>query len=183
MAVNPTKAALGPGEAFTGAGTVSDEYVSLGGTFGGAKFSVEQDFADLMMDQLGSKAMEVALVGFLPSLELPLAEYTLDNWSLVMPGSEVLGSTQHGFRYNGNVGTQAIRDGITQRVTFQPYVRGVGDTNQESWLTLPVGFLQASKISADYSTKGQRVITATVMGLPDVDDDNNRLIMGYATPA
>lgn len=183
MAINSTKAALGPGEAFTGWGLVSDPYVSLGGTMGGAKFNVEQEFADLMMDQLGSKAMEVSLVGFLPSLELPLAEFTLANWSLVMPGSTVAGSTNQGFRYNGNIGTQAIRDGITRRITFKPYVRGVADSDAESWITLPVGFLQSSKITADYSTKGQRVITATAMGLPDVNDANNRLILGFADPS
>ncbi len=183
MSVNSTKAALGPGEAFTGWGLVSNPYVSLGGTMGGAKFNVEQEFADLMMDQLGSKAMEVALVGFLPSLELPLAEYTLSNWSLVMPGSTVAGSANPGFRYNGNIGTQAIRDGYTHRITFKPYVRGVADSDAESWITLPCGFLQSTKVSADYSTKGQRTINATAIGLPDVNDANNRLILGFADPS
>lgn len=182
MAVNPNKAALGPGEAFTGWGLPSNPYVTMGGTMGGAKFNVEQDFADMVMDQLGTKANDVALVGFLPSLELPLAEYTLDNWALAMPGATVLGSDNHGFRYNGNIGSQAIRDGLTRRVTFKPYVRGAPDGDAESWITLPVGFVQASKITAEYSTKGQRVINTTVMGLPDQADNNNRLILGFANP-
>ena len=76
MAVNSTKAALGP-ERLSPDGTCLQPVRVARWHDGRRQVQRGAGFADLMMDQLGSKAMEVALVGFLPSLELPLAEYTL----------------------------------------------------------------------------------------------------------
>ena len=177
--VTTTASRMGAAVMFAGAGTVSDPAVSMGGTDGGINGTVETEHFEHKFDQTGTAPVDLTRTGFRARFEANFAEVTLDNLVNSFPGDAITGSDPNRtVKLNGNVGQQALRDGLSERYTLIPQIApDEYVTDSEEVLVIPVGYAMGN-LSLPYGVTDHRVFSTTTEALPDTRDSNTRLIFG-----
>ena len=181
--VTVTNSRMGAGMLFKGAGTVSSPATSMGGTDGGINGSVETEHFEHKFDQTGTAPVDLTRTGFRARFEAEFAEVTLDNLVNSFPGDAVTGANpDRTVKLNGNIGQQALRDGLGDRYTLIPQIApDEYVTDSEECLVIPVGYCMGN-LALPYGVTDHRKFSTIIEALPDTSDSNTRIIFGLGAP-
>lgn len=173
----------GAGVVFRGLGLSSSPAVSLGATNGGINAMVESEYFGLKADQTGTSDCDKVNVGFSARIEASLAEVTLDNLVNAFPGVLVTAADPDNvIKLNGNIGQQALRDGVTNQFTILPQISsGTYSSNSEEAVVIPKGYAMGN-VSLPFGVTDQRVANVTIEALPNTLDNNTRIQFGLGRP-
>jgi len=166
---------LGPTENFFG--TAGGE-LTLGFTSGGTTINVEDDRTDLVADQLGTSPADQAITGRGATVEMELAETTLENLLIVLPGARLVvdsgDPTKKKLVLRNPVGTQMVKDGFAKSLLIKKFVGGAASSDPQDFIRF---FLAAptGALSLPFNVADQRTYAVTFQCFPDTSNSDRAL--------
>lgn len=143
-------------------------------TIGGVNFTIETQYREQKIDQLGETVVKKVIIGRNASVTVPFAEKDLDVIPKVVAGSElVTDGTGSKVSIKTGVGTDLLT--IADKVVIKP----VGyESDPDKWVTLPLAYPEAD-LNYAYDNDNERITNITFSATPD--DDGVIAILGDET--
>ena len=157
---------LGPCAVYFG---IAGSEVNLGYTKGGVKVRFSEEYAALVDDQHGTKPQERVLVGQGAEIDVPMAEYTLENMAFALHQQyQILGGKKIVVGEN-KIGTK-VRDTYANSLLLKKYVAGLPSTAVEDWIRFPKAAPTVTTLELMFNATDQRVISAVFYAFFDDND-------------
>lgn len=139
--------------------------VDLGHTKDGVSFKIDRKFKDLTVDQYGDTPVDFALTGQEVTVEVPLAEVTLDNLNVAVPeGAHAQAGSGVTLKERLGIGTDSgyLLSADAKQLILHPTSKAAGDDTEDITLykVVPV-----DAIALDYKIDAQRVVKVTFKAL------------------
>lgn len=136
--------------------------VDLGYTKGGVEVEVTTDTHQVTIDQFGNTPIKEYIMGRQIVVRAPLAETTIENMSLTMPGTTVSGLD--GKKANVSVGTGVDLLDIADELRIHPV--GLDESDESEDLVIPLA-ATAGAMRFAYKLDEERVFNVEFNGYPD----------------
>lgn len=161
MARDIGKIELGPAIVEFGTG---QDVISFETTIGGVNFTIETQYREQTIDQLGETVVKKNIIGRNASVTVPFAEKDLEVIPKVVAGSELVeDGTGKKVLIRTGVGIDLLE--IADKVVIKP----VGYENDASkWVTLPLAYPEAD-LNYSYDNDNERITNITFTSTPDAD--------------
>jgi len=146
--------------------------VDLGHTKDGVSFSYEPDIADVTVDQYGSSPINKVLIGENLQMKLSLAEQTLANMKVALPGaSHETGAEGSRLEIGRNCGYEL--DNEAHLLRLHPIANEASDLSEDVVIYKAVA---VEAVETNYKVDEQRVLEVTFQALIDeTKSEGNRL--------
>lgn len=147
----------------------------LGYTKGGVEVEVATETHSTTVDQFGNTPISQYIMGRNITVRAPLAETTIENLALTMPGTEVEGTTEKKATVSTGIGTN-LRD-VAQELRLHPIGLAESDTSED--LVIPLA-ATAGAMTFAYRVDEERIFNVEFTGYPD--NDGRLFYIGVDTP-
>lgn len=145
--------------------TVKFDTTDLGFTKGGVEVEVTTDTHEVTVDQMGNTPIDEIIMGRKVTVKVPMAETTLENLVLVMPGATLVtdGTTPTKKKVVVTTGVSTSLLSLAKTLVLTPK----GTTGAEDFTVHNA--MTAGAIQFAYQTDQERVFNVTFKGYADAD--------------
>jgi len=146
----------------------------LGLTKGGVEVEVTTDTHKVMVDQYGESEINEQIVKRSIKVTVPMAETTLDNMVLIMPGATKVGSDPYRVDVTNAVGTDLLS--IANELVIHPVALAANDHSED--IIVPKAATGGAMAFA-YKLNDERIFNVVFTGYPDSND----ILFKFGDPA
>lgn len=148
--------------------SVKYDVTDVGHTEEGIEFNYEPDIRERVVDEFGTTAVELVLIGENVTITVRIAEWVLANFKIAIPagldGASYLGiGRKPGFL----LGSKA------KQIVLHPLEKAAGDTSEDAtfWKAVP-----NSPVAIGWNNDGDRIFEVVFKCLPDPAKPDGKLI-------
>lgn len=158
---------------------VTFDGVDLGATKGGVEMTVETTTHEVTIDQEGETPINEYIMGRKVTVTVPLAETTLENLVLIMPGATLVGGALPDDPKRVDVptavGTSLVS--IAKALVLHPIGKDAADKSEDITIYKTA---TAGAMSFAYRVDEERVFNVEFKAYPDQENDGH--MFGYGDP-